>query len=52
MSTPHFYRALKLIFPLDVGGVAKDGQPSEDLLTGSLGQACHVLTPEGFQTRL
>lgn len=46
---PSLYRALKLTFPLDVGGVAKDGLPSAELLTGSLGQACYVLTPEDFR---
>lgn len=46
---PSFYRALKLIFPLDVGGMAKNGVPSVDLLNGSLGQACHVLATGDFR---
>ena len=46
---PSFYRALKLTFPLDVGGASRDGQFASELLTGSLGHACCVLTPEDFR---
>ena len=38
---PSFYRALKVRFPMDVGGVSRDV---------SLGQAVGILTPEDFRT--
>ena len=47
---PSLYRALKLRFPLDVGGFTRTGQFTPELCTGSLGQAVGVLTPEDFRS--
>ena len=45
---PSFYRSLKLWFPLDVGGLSRDGRVITELGTGSLGHAIGILTPENF----
>ena len=37
-------------FPMDVGGVLRDGGVTTELGTGSLRQAVGILTPEDFQT--
>ena len=47
---PSLYRALKLRYPLDVGGFTRTGQFSPELCTSSLGQAVGVLTPEDFRS--
>ena len=39
---PSFYRSLKVLYPLDVGGVSRDG-------TGSLRQTVGILTPGDFR---
>ena len=46
---PSFYRALKIRFPLDVGGVSRDGRVNTELSTGSLRQAVGILTPGDFR---
>ena len=46
---PYFYRSLKVRFPLDVGGVSRDGRANTELGTGSLRQAVGILTPEDFR---
>ena len=46
---PCFYRALKLKYPLDVGGVSRDGWVTTELGTGSLRHAVGVLTPEDLR---
>ena len=46
---PSFYRALKIRFPLDVGGVSRDGRVNTELGTGSLRQAVGILTPGDFR---
>ena len=46
---PSFYRSLKVRFPLDVGGVSRDGRVTTELGTGSLRQAVGILTPEDFR---
>ena len=42
---PSFYRALKVRFPVDVGGLFRDGR----VTTGSLKQTVGILTLEDFQ---
>ena len=42
---PSFYRALKLKYPLHVGGVSRDGRVTTELSTGSLKHAVGILTP-------
>ena len=46
---PRFYRSLKLWYPLDVGGISRDGRVTTELSTASLRQAVSILTPEDFQ---
>ena len=46
---PSFYRSLKVRFPLDVGGVSRDGRVNTELGTGHLRQAVGILTPEDFR---
>ena len=46
---PSFYRAIKLRFPTDVGGIARTGQVTSELGTGSLGQTVGILTPADFR---
>ena len=43
---PSIDRSLKLRYPLDVGGISRDGR---ELGTGSLRQAVGTLTPEDFR---
>ena len=45
----HFYRTLRLKYPLDVGGISRDGRVTTELGTGSLRQAVGILTPEDFR---
>ena len=40
-----FYWALKLKYPLDGGGVSRDGRVTTELSTGSLTQTVDILTP-------
>ena len=46
---PSLYRCLKVRFPLDVGGVSRNGRVTIELGTGSLRQAIGILTHEGFR---
>ena len=46
---PSFYRALKVRFPPDVGGVSRDGRVNTELGTGSLRQAVGILTSGDFR---
>ena len=46
---PSFYRALIIRFPLDVGGVSRDGRVNTELGTGSLRQAVGILTPGDYR---
>ena len=46
---PSFYRSIKLRYPLDVGGISRDGRVTTELGTGSLRQAVGILTPEDFR---
>ena len=46
---PCFYRSLKLRYPLDVGGISRDGRDSTELCTGSLRQAVGILSPKDFR---
>ena len=45
---PSLYRALKLTFPWDVGGLARDGAIDNEMVTGSMSQTVGVLTPAMF----
>ena len=45
---PSFYRALKVRFPLDVGGVSRDGRVNTELGTGSLETGRWHPHPWGF----
>ena len=47
---PSFYKSLKLSYPLDVGGISRDGRVTTELGIGSLRQAVGILTPEDSQT--
>ena len=47
---PSFYRSLKLRYPLNIGGISKDGRVTTELGFGSLRQAVGILTPEDFRT--
>ena len=46
----NFYRSLKLRYPLDVGGISRDGRVTTELGIGSLCQAVGIFTPEDFRT--
>ena len=46
---PSFYRALKLKFPIDVGGITRDNRVTTELGTGSLRQTVGILTPKDFR---
>ena len=46
---PSFYRALKLKYQLDVGGVSRDDRVTTELGTGSLRHAVGILTQEDFR---
>ena len=46
---PCFYRFLKLQYPLDVGGISRDGRITTELGTGSLRQAVGILNSEDFR---
>ena len=45
---PSLYRALKLTFPRDVGGVSQDGSISTEMGVDPMGPAVGVLTPHMF----
>ena len=44
-----FYRSLKLQYPMDVGGISRNGWLTNELGSGSLRQAVGILTPEDFR---
>ena len=46
---PSFYRALKVRFPLDVGGVSRDGRVNTELCTGSLDRPLASSNPGDFR---
>lgn len=46
---PSLYRAIKLIYPMDVGGIALDGRITSELGVGSLGQSVGVLSSSDFR---
>lgn len=43
------YRALKLTFPWDIGGISHDGTIKTSIGIGSMGKAVGVLTPTMFK---
>ena len=45
---PSLYRAVKLTFPRDIGGLAHDGAITNEMATGSMSQTVGVLTPVMF----
>ena len=45
---PSLYRAVKLTFPRDIGGLAYDGAITNEMATGSMSQTVGVLTPAMF----
>ena len=47
---PSFYRPQKLRYPMDVGGISRDSQVTNELGSGSLCQAVGILTPEDFRS--
>ena len=47
---PSFYRSLKVRYPMDVGGVSRDGRVTTELDTGPLRHALGILTSENFRT--
>ena len=46
---PSLYRALKLKFLLDVGGLCRDGQVMIEFGIGSLKRVLDILTPKDFE---
>ena len=46
---PCFYRSVKLRYPLDVGGISRDGRVTTEICTGSLRHTVGILTPEDFR---
>ena len=44
------YWALKVRFPMDVGGLSRDGRVTNNLRTASLVYAVGILTPEDIET--
>ena len=45
---PSLYRAAKLTFPRDIGGLAQDGAITNEMATDSMSQTVGVLTPAMF----
>ena len=45
---PSFYRFLKLTYPSMVGGIMRDGQLTNELVSGNLGHTFATLTREDF----
>jgi len=45
---PSFYRVLKLAYPSMVGGIMRDGQLTDELTRGDMGQTFATLTREDF----
>ena len=45
---PSLYRALKLTYPRDVGGLAHDGVINNEMATGFMSQTVGVLSPAMF----
>ena len=48
-AQPSFFRLLKLRYSLDIGGLSRDGQVTNELGTGSLKHAVSVLTSKDFR---
>ena len=46
---PSLYMSQKLRYPLDVGGISRDGRVTSELVTISQRQAVGILTPEDFR---
>ena len=46
---PSLYRALKLTFPWDVGGLSADGSVKNEMGQGSMGEAVGILSPSMFK---
>ena len=46
---PSFYKAHKMRFPLDVGGLSRNGRVAAELGTSSLRQTIGIFTPEDFK---
>lgn len=46
---PSLYRAIKLTYPTDVGGIVTEGRMTSELGVGSLGQSVGVLSPADFR---
>lgn len=46
---PSLYRAVKLTYPMDVGGIVLDGRMTSEIGTGSLGQSVGVLIAADFR---
>lgn len=46
---PSLYRALKLTFPWDIGGISQDGTINTEMGHGSMGEAVGILTPAMFK---
>ena len=46
---PSLYRALKLTFPWDVGGLSADGSVKTEMGQGSMGEAVGILSPSMFK---
>ena len=47
---PSLYRALKVLYPRDVGGISHTNRVSVELGKGSMGQAVGVLTSTDFRS--
>lgn len=45
---PSLYRAQKLTFPTDIGGIVLDARIMSNIGTGSLGQSVRFLSPANF----
>ena len=48
---PSHYKAAKLTFPWDIGGLAQDGAISKEMAIGSMSQTVGVLTPAMLNDR-
>jgi len=47
---PSLYRALKILYPLHVGGITRSNRVSQELGTGSLGHSVGELTSTDFRS--
>ena len=48
VTNPSLYRAVKLMYPRDIGGLAQDRAISNEMATVSMSQTVGVLTPAMF----